>query len=207
MIRVVTLTSLTALLLLVLYLPSAHAPERFLQQLRQEHERAGEVWGPAIAGQIMERMLAIEAQGLAASPVPRAASGPSPLQADQAVVREMAQVNQRLFNSPYFRSIDALLALAAYRLAALLEWLPKSMIFAIALLVDALIERAIKAKEFRHHDPEMFALYACLAIVLLCASVLSMVWPWAAPPMLWACIPIGMALLLSRAIAHFHRHP
>ena len=38
MIRVVAVVSLLCLLVLVLYLPSAHPPERFLAQLRIEHQ-------------------------------------------------------------------------------------------------------------------------------------------------------------------------
>ena len=37
MIRVVAVISLVCLLVLVLYLPSAYPPERFLAQLRMEH--------------------------------------------------------------------------------------------------------------------------------------------------------------------------
>ncbi len=207
MIRIVAIASLTTLLLLVLYLPSAHAPERFMQQVREEYERATEVWGRNTSERILERMLSMQSQSLAVSPVPTPASAPPTAQLDGAVGREMAQVNQRLFNSPYFRSIDALLVLATYRLAALVEWLPKCAAFALALLADAFMERAIKSREFRQHDPEMFALYASLAIFLLCACMLALVWPWTPHPAAWAAMPVGIALLASRAIAHFHRRP
>lgn len=207
MIRLVAIASLPTLLLLVLYLPSAHPPERFMQQVRLEHMRSGEVWGPETGDRIMERMLSMQAQALAVSPVPTAASAPQPGQVDHAVGREMAQVNQRLFNSPYFRSIDALLVLAAYRFSALLEWLPKCAVLALALFIDAFMERAIKAKEFRQHNPEMFALYASMAIFLVCACMLGMVWPWTAHPAAWAAVPVLVALLASRAVTHFHRVP
>ncbi|MFT3815723.1 MAG: DUF4400 domain-containing protein [Acidovorax sp.] len=207
MIRIVAVASLTALLLLVLYLPSAHPPERFMHQVREEHQRATVVWGHDTSDRILDRMLSMQAQTLSVSPVPTATSAPPAKQFNRAVGREMAQVNQRLFNSPYFRSIDALLALATYRLAALLEWLPKCAILALALFADAFMERAIKSHEFRHHDPEMFALYASVAIFLVCASVVALVWPWTPHPAIWACVPVGLALLLSRALAHFHRRP
>ena len=38
MIRAVAILSLVSLLVLVLYLPSAHPPERFIAQLRAEHD-------------------------------------------------------------------------------------------------------------------------------------------------------------------------
>lgn len=205
MIRIVAVVSLTALLLLVLYLPSAHPPERFVQQLREEHLRTGDFWGLPVAQRIFERMMVLQAEAQAVSPVPSASDAPGTAGVDQAVGREMAQVNQRLFNSPYFRSIDALLVLASYRLSALLQWLPACWVLALALVTDAFLERAAKAKEFRQHDPEMFALYVSTAILTLCASVLAMVWPWTLHPAAWAAAPIVVAVVLSRAIAHFHR--
>lgn len=205
MIRIVAVLSLTTLLLLVLYLPSAHPPERFVQQLREEHQRTGDFWGLPAAQHIFERMMALQAEALAVSPVPSASQAPGSAGVDKAVAHEMAQVNRRLFNSPYFRSIDALLVLASYRLAALLQWLPACGVLAFALLADAFLERAAKAKEFRQHDPEMFALYVSIAILTLCASVLAMVWPWPLHPASWAAAPILVAVVLSRAIAHFHR--
>ena len=44
MIRIVAIASLMALLVLVLYLPSAHPPERFVAQLRVEHEQITRFW-------------------------------------------------------------------------------------------------------------------------------------------------------------------
>lgn len=205
MIRIVALVSLTTLLLLVLYLPSAHPPERFVQQLREEHLRTGDFWGMAAAQSIFERMMTLQAEAQVLSPAPSASQAPGTAGVDRAVAQEMAQVNQRLFNSPYFRSIDALLVLASYRLAALLQWLPACGVFAFALVADAFLERTAKAREFRQHDPEMFALYVSIAILTLCTSLLAMVWPWTLHPAAWAVAPIFVAVVLSRAIAHFHR--
>jgi hypothetical protein len=110
-----------------------------------------------------------------ATPVPSPADAPPANAVDGAVAREMATVNQRLFNNAYFRSIDALLLLASFRFATLLEWLPWLLAFTVAVLLDGYIVRQIKSKEFRQHDPELFALYTCGAIVMRgggCATVL-----------------------------------
>ena len=71
----------------------------------------------------------------------------------------MTAINQRLFNTPYLRSIDALL-LASYRAAALLQWLPWLSLLIGVMAVDTHLQRLIRAKEFRLHNPELFALYA-----------------------------------------------
>ncbi|AEF88732.1 hypothetical protein DelCs14_1703 [Delftia sp. Cs1-4] len=207
MIRIVSVASLTALLLLVLYLPSAQPPERFMQQLRAEHLRAADFWGTGPAERMLDRMMALQADAAAMSPVPRASSAAPVGGLDRAVGQEMAQVNRRLFDNAYFRSIDALLILASYRLSMLLEWLPRCWMLALALVTDAFLERATKSKVFRQHDPEMFALYVSAAIFTLCASVLAMVWPWALHPAAWAAAPILVCVLASRAISHFHRRP
>ena len=53
-IRVVSTISLILLLILVLYLPSAHPPEHFISQLSIEHERNSAFWGEehAVSGNL-----------------------------------------------------------------------------------------------------------------------------------------------------------
>lgn len=121
------------------------------------------------------------------------------------MAHEMASVNQRLFDNAYFRSIDALVLLAAFRLSTLLEWLPWLAAFALAVLADGWVVRLIKSKEFKQHDPELFALYACLAIVVACATVVGFVVPLTLHPLVMPAIPIAISALLSRALASFHR--
>lgn len=207
MIRVVAIACLSTLLLLVLYLPSAHPPEHFVERVRHEHGRTVAFWGEDTAQRILDRTLALQTQTATLSPIPTPASAPALPSAslDSAVGQEMTRVNQRLFDSAYFRAIDALLLLASYRLSTLLEWLPRCAVLTMALVADALFVRARKSREFRHHDPEMFALFASAAIFALCATTLAMVWPWSLPPPAWALVPIGVAVLVSRAITHFHR--
>ena len=96
-------------------------------------------------------------------------------------------------------------SLAAFRLSTLLEWLPWLAAFASAVLADGWIVRVIKSKEFRQHDPELFALYACLAIVVACATVVGFVVPVTLHPLVMPVVPIAISVLLSRAVASFHR--
>lgn len=205
MIRAVAVISLVSLLVLVLYLPSAHPPERFLTQLRTEHQATSEFWGAAPALRILSRALSVQDSARQATPVPSAGDAPQANAVNGAVAHEMASVNQRLFNNAYFRSIDALVLLAAFRLATLLEWLPWLLAFAAAVLVDGYVVRMIKAKEFRQHDPEMFALYACTAIVTVCATAVGFVVPVTLHPLVMPCVPLVVSLLLSRAVGSFHR--
>ena len=71
-IRVVWTSSLILLLILVLYLPSAHPPERFIAQLSVEHERNRAFWGEEHALRILSRMLELHADVKRQAPSPTA---------------------------------------------------------------------------------------------------------------------------------------
>ena len=205
MIRGVALVSLIALLVLVLYLPSAHPPERFVAQLRVEHSAAAAFWGKAPATHMLSRALRVQESARSATPLPSSGDAPDIKGVNGAVANEMASVNQRLFNNAYFRSIDALLLLASFRLATLLEWLFWLLAFVAAAMVDGYLVRSIKAKEFLHHDPELFAVYASGAILAGCATVLAFVLPVDLHPMVLPSVPLVIGALISRAVGSFHR--
>ena len=74
----------------------------------------------------------------------------------------------------------------------------------VAAVVDGYLVRSIKAKEFLHHDPELFAVYASGAIVAGCATVLAFVLPVNLHPMVLPCVPLLIGVLISRAVGSFH---
>lgn len=200
MIRAIAVTSLVTLLILVLYLPSAHPPERFLAQLRAEHAASISFWGPEAATRILNRALRLQGDTAQITPLPKPNATP-----DNATAQEMSAMNRRLFNNPYFRSIDALLLLASYRAAVLLEWLPWLAGLIAVMVIDASLQRRIKAKEFRQHDPELFALYAGLGIFTACAIVLACAAPVTWHPMVMPLLPLVVGYWGSRAWGHYHR--
>jgi pantothenate kinase-related protein Tda10 len=205
LIRIVSIAALLCLLVLVLYLPSAHPPERFLAQIRSEHQAMQVIWGETPALRILNRALILQGTAREATPVPPTASASAASGVDGAVAREMASVNQRLFGNSYFRAIDALVLLAAYRLSAVLEWLPWMAAFLAAAVADGAISRVIKSKEFLHHDPERFALYASVSILLACAAVVALVLPVEVHPLVSPGVVATLAVLWGRSVAHFHR--
>lgn len=205
MIRAVAILSLVILLVLVLYVPSAHPPERFVAQLRAEHEAATAYWGTNSAVRMLDRAVSMQETTASLTPIPATKDAPSTAGVNVAVSREMSSVNQRLFNNTYFRSVDALLLLASYRLSTLLEWLPWQGAFILAVIADGAFARLIKAKEFLQHDPEMFALYASLGIVVVCATVIGFVLPVTLHPLLLPCMPLLVGVLAGRALGCFHR--
>lgn len=205
MIRVVSTTSLLVLLVLVLYLPSAYPPQRFIDQLRTEHTLMVDFWGHDQAMRILARMLDLQATVLQASPIPLSTEVSVPKPGDLAVAKQMIDVNNRLLNNPYFRSVDMLLVLATYRVAVLIEWLPALLVFMLAVLCDGFLVRTIKSKEFRQHNPEVFGLHVCATIMTACATVLAFVLPVTLHPLVLSAVPIAISVFASRALADFHR--
>ncbi|HPM64667.1 MAG TPA: DUF4400 domain-containing protein [Piscinibacter sp.] len=205
MIRIVSIAALLCLLVLVLYLPSAHPPERFLAQIRSEHQAIEEIWGETPALRILDRALGLQGAAREATPIPPNAGASAASGVDGAMAREMASVNQRLFGNSYFRAIDALVLLAAFRLSAMLEWLPWMAAFLAAAVADGAISRVIKSKEFLHHDPERFALYASVSILLACAAVVALVLPVGVHPLVSPSVVVTLAVLWGRSVAHFHK--
>ncbi|MDO9165230.1 MAG: DUF4400 domain-containing protein [Rhodoferax sp.] len=205
MIRATAVLSLVILLILVLYIPSAHPPQHFVAQIRIEHEATAAFWGTEPATRILARAVRMQDATAEITPIPKASDAPSTTGVNNAVAQEMASVNQRLFNNLYFRSIDALLLLGSYRLATLLEWLPCLAAFAVATVADGWFVRLIKAKEFVQHDPEIFAVYACLAIITMCATVVGFVVPITMHPLVLPCAPLVVSMLVGLAVGCFHR--
>lgn len=205
MIRAVALLSLVSLLILVLYVPSANPPERFLSQLRAEHEAAEAYWGSQTATRMLDRALKLQEDTASVTPIPAVKDALLPGSVSGAVSQEMSSVNQRLFNNSYFRSVDALFLLASYRLSTLLEWLPWLAVFVLAAIADGGCIRLIKAKEFLQHDPEMFAVYASLAIFIVCATIIGFVLPLKLHPLVLTCMPLVVGVLVGRTLGCFHR--
>ena len=196
--------SLTLVLVLVLYLPSAHPPERFMSQLSIEHERNIAVWGEEHALRILSRMLELHTDAKQASPIPVTLAAEPRNQVDSVASSQMSQMSTRLFNNQYFKSIGALFALATYRFSAFVEWLPYLSIFVFAAFLDGFIRRIVKSKEFIQHNPELFALHASLVILIACGTVVAFVLPVTLNPLLLTLAPVSAGIFGSLAIANYH---
>ncbi|MCD9026745.1 DUF4400 domain-containing protein [Luteimonas sp. BDR2-5] len=207
MIRAISIGALLSLLVLVLYLPSAHPPQRFLAQLQSDHSAVAHFWGAAAADAMLDAALSQHTDIQHIAPIPNADDAPSPHRVDGAVAQEMSSVSARLFASSYFRSLDAMLLLATYRSALTLNWFPWLALFPITVTVDSIVRRRVKALEFVHHDPEMFAVLVCGAIATACATVLLLVLPVSMHAALLPSAPVLVLTLSARAIASYHARP
>lgn len=204
MIRAVCIASLVTLLVLVLYLPSAYPPDRFLAHMRAEHALNDSLWGHEPALRILGRALAIQT-GSAEAPLAAAnAAGTTPTPVDVALAAQISTATARLFGNPYFRSAEALVTLALCRVSALLEWLHVLPPFLAAALFDGAMRRTVKSKEFRHHDPEAYGISGLIVFLMFCVTTIAFVLPVTLHPYLVAAAPVAVGLFGSIAIANFH---
>lgn len=204
MIRATAIVSLVAMLAMALYLPSAYPPERFVSQLRKEHAAVAQLWDQRAATSMLDVAIALQDSARAVAPSPHAAASASGGPLDTAVAHELSSVSARLFGNAYFRSIEALFLLASFRLGVLTHALPWFLPFIAALFADGHVARLLKAREFRQHDPEVFALAIAAAIAAACTTVVALLAPIDIPVVAWSAAPLVVTLLLSKALASFH---
>ncbi|GAB2855696.1 hypothetical protein GCM10027277_25320 [Pseudoduganella ginsengisoli] len=202
MIRAVTIASLVGLLLLVLYLPAVAPPSAFFGRIRAEHGQQGAAWGQAHARQALERALSIAERPVAA-PMIGTDTGAGKGMAMTAAGRQFDTVGRRLLDSDYLRSVNALLLLAAFRLAALVQLAPGFLLLACACVADGLVRRRVKSLEFSRHHPEVWTASVCAGCLAVCTVVITAVLP-AAVPVVLAPLMVGSACVCTAiAIANY----
>jgi hypothetical protein len=205
-IRVTAITCLLSLLGLVLYLPAAYPAEHFLQQLRSEHSTMARLLGNRAAWDIVARSLRWHESSRNVPTLPPTSSTPAgPSSAPNAVADEMASVNRRLFGNAFFRSVEALTMLTAFRLSVILEWIPWLTAFAVAALVDGRVEGLVKAKESKRHDPELFSMFLTCALLTIAVMAVATVLPHSLHPSLLPLGLVGVIAMAARVVAHYRR--
>ena len=205
MVRYVWIAALLAILCIVLYVPSAFPPERFIEVLRTEHAVNREVWGPAVADRILRRMLDMQqaTPPLSEPPAATVQFGPQPA-VDAALAAQMSQMSLRLFGNTYFRAIDSLFALVTYRVSVLIELLPLLLFFMVVVFVDGVVLHKVRAREFVAHSAEMFGGSVIAAIALGSVVAVSAFLPIPLHPMFATLCLLAMLFVLSRAISNYH---
>lgn len=202
---VLVMFCITAVLMCLLYVPSAHPPEWFLTELKAEHVANTDFWGSDRAAHILARMLDWTGTPDAPQREPEVAApaGPMPW-GQQTMMAEVQELTDRVVNNAYFRSMRSFFLLASYRVAALFEWNVLGIVFVAAALVDGLVRRVVKAKECRTHSAEAYGLHLMALVMMACAVLLAIVSPWALPPLFFASIPFLFGLSASYALANYH---
>ena len=205
MFRLIVGGTAVAIVALALYLPAAFPPERFLEQIRFEHELNLAAWGSRDAMDVLDQALALRSKLI---PTPATLAKTEPPQprtaADDALAREISSTSDRLFGNVYFAALEAMGAMMLHRVAALFEGAGLVLVFAVAALIDALLRRAVKTKQFEQHHPEVFGACGVLVVLITLATAGAFLIPMTLHPYLIATIPLLVIVLLALAIANFH---
>ena len=204
MFRAIWIAALSVILCVVLYVPSVVPPERFVDTLRIEHEANLALWGHERALRLMNRLFEWQqwATPLSTVPPPTQIEGQQGVNA--AMAQEVSRMHQRLFGNAYFRSVDALVALASYRLLSVLELLPPLGLFVLVLGIDGFAMRAVRRKELVAHSAERFSAAVIAAILIGSAVVVSAFLPVSFSPVVVMAALLVMLFVLSRALVNYH---
>ena len=198
--------TLCVVLLYALYLPSAYPPERFLEQMRAEHDVNVGFWGEERAHQLLERSLALYARQDELLPAAfTSAPGAAATDTNAVVAHQMSEVLERLFHNRYTQAFDALLLLAAYRVSVLQQWWQWIAAFVLIACFDGYLVRLIRSKEFREHSPMHFAWCTIGATLGLAVALLLLVLPVPVYPMLFGGVSLALGAFVAMAISHYHR--
>ncbi len=205
MIRIVSIATMLVFLAVLFYLPSVYPPSAFLDRVRVEHEAVSEYWGEEHAARALSR--AMDLHGGAKSEVPVATAYQENTGAGSAgsdAARRLSDASRRLFDNEYTRSISALLALFFFRLSSLLELLPLGGAFLLACIVDGLVVRQVKSREFRSHSPELFATHAAMVVLLVCGCLVAFLLPLMWNPLVMSVPFLLAGVFVNQAVANFH---
>lgn len=201
MIRGVAIASLVTLLLLVLYLPAVTPPAAFFERVRSEYSAHGTAWGQGRAHRALEGAMTMLERPMSA-PLINGASAQQG-RAATATGRQFDTVSRRLLDSDYLHAFNALALLAGFRIAVLAQLAPGLLCLAAAYVVDGLVRRWVKGREFTHPHPEVWAGSVCCACIALCATIISSVLPVAVPLALLPSLAGGACLATAFAIANY----
>jgi len=205
MVRLLAFT-LGVALLYALYLPAVNPPEAFVARLRHEHDLHAALFGEARAQKVLQQALRWYAHQDDLVPAAFAAApSAAPPHETTAVSQHMANALERLFHNAYTRSFDALVLLAAYRLAGVLWWAQWLAVFILVACFDGYLVRLIRSQEFLEHSPLHFAISAIGATLALAVLLLLLVIPVSVAPLVTGSALLTFGVLIAIALSHFHR--
>ena len=200
MIRYLAIFLLTGLVTLVLWLPHGYAARDFYRSLRTNHNDCSHLFGSTFA----DRALAFALS--AAEKEPSAVNvghirAPSSVESKAAV--RLREVVSRVAAQRYFFNVNAMAALALYRVAIMLYVARGIGVALVAALADAAIRRTVRQQELRQHDPERFALALTGAMTLLIALGALLVFPANISPTLLPLMLFAVTYCLHVAVANY----
>jgi hypothetical protein len=203
--RALAIVLLLSFVCLFLYLPAMQPAEQWVQRLHAELQLHTRAWGPAHAQCILDDAIERSAglrRAAPSLPGPADSAPGSPI--DAAMATQVGATVARLADSAYLRSIEMLMTLAVFRLSALLSVLPWVVGPGLAAVVDGLVRRRIKSREFLQHHPEEFAAGLCCMLLTVGVAAIASILPVSVHPLFLLALPLAFVLSARLAIANYH---
>lgn len=113
--------------------------------------------------------------------------------------------SERLWSSPYFVSMRAMLELSCVRGILALAWFAVLSPLMLAVAIDAWVVRRLKYESFAVHHPTLYKVALSSPSVLLGCAFMVMLMPWFIPA--WVACGFYLAFLMSLhlIVSNFHR--
>lgn len=124
---------------------------------------------------------------------------------DGAIVDNDLDPSTAFLRSAYGRSLDAMLLLSIYRLAAFVELVPLVLPFLLVFLVDGLMTRSVRALEFVPHSAGIYGVALLCLVAVFSATAVAFFVPAPVHPLVFALAPVAAAFLVGRAAANYHK--
>lgn len=187
--------------LLWLTLPALVSPTSVATTIRDE-DRLHATWlGEAAAHGILLRALGWVGQASEASRQVAVASSPrlDPLSA------RLTAAADAVVHTPYILGVRTLARLAAYRLAALAEWLALGLPLLLAAAIDGLAMRTVQLRSFAHASPVLFGIGLHGTLAVVACTALTLLLPIGVHPLVWGALIGVFAATLRTTVLNFHR--
>ena len=111
----------------------------------------------------------------------------------------------RLWSSPYFASMRAMLEMSVVRAILALAWFAFLSPLLIAVVIDAWVVRRLKYESFAVNHPTLYqAALSAPSVLLVCAFAV-MLMPWFIPAWIAALFYAAFLVSIHLIVSNFHR--
>lgn len=111
----------------------------------------------------------------------------------------------RLWFSPYFVSMRAMLEMSCVRAILAIGWFAFLSPILIAVVIDAWVVRRLKYETFAVHHPTLYQVALSSPTVLLICAFAVMLMPWFIPAWIAALFYVAFLMSIHLIVSNFHR--
>lgn len=111
----------------------------------------------------------------------------------------------RLWSSPYFVSMRAMLEMSCVRAILAMGWFAFLSPILIAVVIDAWVVRRLKYESFAVHHPTLYQAALSSPTVLLICAFAVMLMPWFIPAWIAALFYVAFLMSIHLIVSNFHR--